>query len=106
MDPNILIAKVMGLIVGFAVSGAVLVLTVSLFFPSTRAALASWLTGRRKDSLDSTAVSEQLTTVTAQLTSLRSEVYALRCEVAGVAALHAEKASAALPSASARSSVS
>jgi hypothetical protein len=59
-------------------SCAVLLFFGTMVFPSTRAALAARLRGKRADPDDAAAVSEQLM-------ALRNEVYALRCEVAAVA---------------------
>jgi hypothetical protein len=103
---HLLIAQILKTIIGFGVTGAVILGLGFLVFPSTRAVLASWLHGRRRDELDGDSVLAQLATANAQLAALRGEVYALRCEVAGVQALHAEPRPAALPAGRAGPSVS
>jgi hypothetical protein len=97
---NILVVHLVRTLVGFGITALVILTLASLVFPSTRAALADLLRGRRKHALDSDAVLEQLAIANAQLSALRGEVYALRCEVAAVHSLRAELTPASLPLAS------
>jgi hypothetical protein len=94
---HLVIAEILKNIIGFGVTGVVILGLAFLVFPSTRAVLASWLHGLRRDELDADAVLAQLATANAQLAALRSEVYALRCEVAGAQGLHVEARLASLP---------
>ena len=70
-------------LVAVPVGCGTIVALAALLFPSTREALAGWLTRRHKG-VDAEAVTAQLASANAQLAALRGEVYALRCEVAAV----------------------
>jgi hypothetical protein len=84
---SMLIARLAGAVIGFGVTGFVILALAALVFPSTRAALARRLSGQHRRDLDADDVLAQLTSTNAQLSALRGEVYALRCEVAGAQAL-------------------
>jgi hypothetical protein len=100
------IAQIVQTIVGFGVTGVVILGLGFLVFPSTRAVLAGWLHGLRRDEIDGEAVLAQLASANAQLAALRGEVYALRCEVTSRPALQPEPRPASLPSRSPTPNVS
>ncbi|GEM_PF-2500538 len=75
---------VIALLLGIPFGCSMVVLLGAMLFPSTRAALATWMHRPGEMALDGEVVSAQLESANAQLAALRGEVYALRCEVAAV----------------------